>query len=149
MLRVGVIGCGGMGRDHIRRLTEKIQGAEVVAVSDVFEESAKKAAEICGAKVYADSKELINAENVDAVFIVSPGFAHVDSLLQAIEAGKRIFCEKPLCTTAEDCLKVVKDQGSTCNRRIRRAADPSLYTQKSRGRYQLQYTNGCARYRNP
>lgn len=39
MLRVGVIGCGGMGRDHIRRLTEKIQGAEVVAVSDVFEES--------------------------------------------------------------------------------------------------------------
>ena len=108
MLRVGVIGCGGMGRDHIRRLTEKIQGAEVVAVSDVFEESARKAAEICGAKVYADSKELINAENVDAVFIVSPGFAHVDSLLQAIEAGKRIFCEKPLCTTAEDCLKVVK-----------------------------------------
>ena len=97
-----------MGRDHIRRLTEKIQGAEVVAVSDVFEESARKAAEICGAKVYADSKELINAENVDAVFIVSPGFAHVDSLLQAIEAGKRIFCEKPLCTTAEDCLKVVK-----------------------------------------
>ena len=75
MLRVGVIGCGGMGRDHIRRLTEKIQGAEVVAVSDVFEESARKAAEICGAKVYADSKELINAENVDAVFIVSPGFA--------------------------------------------------------------------------
>ena len=108
MLRVGVIGCGGMGRDHIRRLTEKIQGAEVVAVSDVFEESARKAAEICGAKVYADSKELINAENVDAVFIVSPGFAHVDSLLQAIEAAKRIFCEKPLCTTAEDCLKVVK-----------------------------------------
>ena len=41
-LRVGVIGCGGMGRDHIRRLTEKIQGAEVVAVSDVFEESARK-----------------------------------------------------------------------------------------------------------
>ena len=108
MLRVGIIGCGGMGRDHIRRLTEKIQGAEVVAVSDVFEESAKKAAEICGAKVYTDSRELINAEDVDAVFIVSPGFAHVDSLLQAIEAGKRIFCEKPLCTTAEDCLKVVK-----------------------------------------
>ena len=50
MLRVGVIGCGGMGKDHIRRLTNKIQGAEVVAVSDVFEESAKQAAEICGAK---------------------------------------------------------------------------------------------------
>ncbi len=49
MLNVGVIGCGGMGRDHIRRLTEKIQGAEVVAVSDVFEEC-QKAAEICWSK---------------------------------------------------------------------------------------------------
>lgn len=107
MLRVGVIGCGGMGKDHIRRLTNKIQGAEVVAVSDVFEESAKAAAAICNAKVYTDADALINDPDVDAVFIVSPGFAHVDSLLSAIKAGKRIFCEKPLCTTAEDCLKVV------------------------------------------
>ena len=98
MLRVGVIGCGGMGKDHIRRLTNKIQGAEVVAVSDVFEESAKQAAEICGAKVYTDANELIHDPEVDAVFIVSPGFAHVDSLLAAIKTGKRIFCEKPLCT---------------------------------------------------
>lgn len=108
MLRVGVIGCGGMGRDHIKRLTDKIQGAEVVAVSDVFEESAKQAAAICGAKIYQDSAELIKAPEVDAVFIVSPGFAHTEPLLQAIEAGKRVFCEKPLCTTAEDCLKIVK-----------------------------------------
>ena len=42
MLNVGVIGCGGMGKDHIKRLTEKIQGAQVVAVSDVFEEGAKE-----------------------------------------------------------------------------------------------------------
>ena len=44
MLNVGVIGCGGMGKDHIKRLTNKIQGANVVAVSDVFEEGAKEAA---------------------------------------------------------------------------------------------------------
>lgn len=42
MLNVGVIGCGGMGKDHIKRLTEKIQGAQVVAVSDVFEEGSKR-----------------------------------------------------------------------------------------------------------
>ena len=68
MLRVGVIGCGGMGRDHIKRITERTQGAEVVAVSDVFEEGAKKAAEIAGgAKVYTDGKALINDPDVDAV----------------------------------------------------------------------------------
>lgn len=42
MLRVGVIGCGGMGKDHIRRLTNKIQGAVVTAVSDVFEKVQKR-----------------------------------------------------------------------------------------------------------
>lgn len=42
MLNVGVIGCGGMGRDHIARITNRIQGAQVVAVCDVFEEGAKK-----------------------------------------------------------------------------------------------------------
>lgn len=100
MLNVGVIGCGGMGKDHIKRLTNKIQGAKVVAVSDVFEEGAKEAAALAGgAKVYTDGKDLINDPDVDAVFIVSPGFAHTDSLLQAIEAGKRVFCEKPLATT--------------------------------------------------
>lgn len=108
MLNVGVIGCGRMGKEHINRLTNKVQGAQVVAVSDVFEESAKKAAQICGAKVYTDANDLINDPNVDAVCIVSPGFAHIESLITAIKAGKRIFCEKPLCTTAEDCLKVVK-----------------------------------------
>ena len=67
MLKVGVIGCGGMGRDHIKRLTERTQGAQVVAVSDVFEEGAKKAAQIAGgAKVYTDSKALISDPEVEA-----------------------------------------------------------------------------------
>ncbi len=63
-------------------------------MSDVFEESAKQAAEICGAKVYTDANALINDNNVDAVFIVSPGFAHVDSLLEAIKAGKKNILRK-------------------------------------------------------
>jgi len=113
MLKIGVIGCGGMGKDHISRLVNKIQGAKVAAVSDVIEESAKEAAKICGAKVYAEAKDLIAAPEVDAVFIVSPGFAHTKPLLQAIEAGKRVFCEKPLATTAEDCLKIVEAEAAS------------------------------------
>lgn len=108
MLRVGVIGCGGMGKDHIKRLTNKVQGVEVVAVSDVFEEGARAAAAICNAKVYTDGSALINDPDVDAIVITSPGFAHAESILQAIEVGKPIFSEKPLATTAGDCLKIVK-----------------------------------------
>lgn len=109
MLRIGVIRCGGMGRDHIKRIAERTQGAKVVAVSDVFEEGAKKAAEIAGgAKVYTDGKALINDPEVDAVLIVSPGFVHCEDLLEVIKVGKRVFFEKPLCTTADDCKRVME-----------------------------------------
>ena len=115
MLRVGVIGCGAMGRSHIDRITNKTRGAEVVAVSDVFEESARKAAGIAGnsCKVYTRGKDLINDPDVDMVVIVSPGFAHKDDLLEAIKAGKRVFCEKPLCTTAADCKTVMDAEAAS------------------------------------
>lgn len=109
MLHVGVIGCGGMGRSHIDRLTNRTQGAEVVAVADMVDALVEKGAAIAGpnCKKYKSEADLINDPAVDAVFIVTPGFAHKEALLMAIKAGKRIFCEKPLCTTAEDCLEVI------------------------------------------
>lgn len=112
MLKVGVIGCGKMGQDHIKRLTEKTQGAQVTAVFDVMQENAKAAAAICSATIHSTEKELIESDQVDAVLIVSPGFAHKEPLLQAIAAGKHIFCEKPLCTTAADCLEVVQAEAA-------------------------------------
>ena len=115
MLRIGVIGCGAMGRSHIDRITRKTRGAAVTAVSDVFEEGARKAAEIAGkdCKVYTNGKDLIADPDVDAVLIVSPGFAHKDDLIEAIKAGKRIFCEKPLCTTAVDCRTVMEAEAAS------------------------------------
>ena len=115
MLRVGVIGCGAMGRSHIERITYKTRGAEVVAVSDVFEENALKAAGIAGknCRVFTSGKDLINDPDVDAVVIVSPGFAHKDDLLESIKSGKRVFCEKPLCTTAEDCKTIMEAEAAS------------------------------------
>lgn len=104
-----------MGRSHIDRITDKIRGAEVAAVSDVFEEGARKAAKTAGdnCKVYTNGKDLINDPDIGAVMIVSPGFAHKEDLLEAVKAGKRIFCEKPLCTTAEDCRTVMEAEASS------------------------------------
>lgn len=66
MFNVGVIGCGGMGRDHIKRITERIQGAQVVTVADMVEELALKGKELAGegCKIYKDGKDLIHDANV-------------------------------------------------------------------------------------
>ena len=91
MLKVGVVGCGMIGQEHIKRLSKKLQGVQVVAVSDVFEEGARKAAGICGAKVYTDGADLVADPDVEAVVVTSPGFAHKETVLQAIAAGKEYF----------------------------------------------------------
>ena len=107
LLRVGVIGTGAIGLEHIGRMTNKLVGAKVVAVTDINEESARKAAGICGARLEPNGASLICASDVDAVMVTSIGFAHAESVLQAIEAGKPVFCEKPLATTSADCKKIV------------------------------------------
>lgn len=107
MLNVGVIGCGGMGRDHIRRLTNVITSTKVVAVSDVFEEGGKKVAEQYGVKFYKEGADLINDPEVQAVVVCTADPFHAPLVLECIKAGKYVFCEKPLAPTAEDCKKVV------------------------------------------
>ena len=79
MLHVGVIGCGGMGRSHIDRLTNRTQGAEVVAVADMVDALVEKGAAIAGpnCKKYKSEADLINDPAVDAVFIVTPAARYV------------------------------------------------------------------------
>ncbi|MDD5987064.1 MAG: Gfo/Idh/MocA family oxidoreductase [Eubacteriales bacterium] len=107
MLRIGLIGCGRMGRDHVERVTKRVADAEIVAVSDVIKENVDKAVAICGGRAYEDPMELIEAEDVDAVMVVSPGFAHEEQIIHAVELGKPVFTEKPMATTAAACRRIV------------------------------------------
>lgn len=106
-LRVGVIGTGMIGQDHIRRLTRVLSGVVVTAVSDIDRDRAVAAAP-AGAVVHDTPQALIRADNVDAVVICSWGPAHEEQLLDCVAAGKPVFCEKPLVTTEAAALKIIE-----------------------------------------
>ncbi|QPL04892.1 MULTISPECIES: Gfo/Idh/MocA family protein [Actinomyces] len=107
-IRIGLIGAGGMGRAHLARIANDLSGAVITAVADINHDAAVSAAEPYGAKAYDSSEALINAPEVDAVVIATFGKAHAPDVIRCIEAGKYVLCEKPLATTAEDCLRIME-----------------------------------------
>ncbi|WP_265446697.1 Gfo/Idh/MocA family protein [Flexivirga meconopsidis] len=106
-LRIGMIGPGAMGRSHLARLRSDVPGAAVVAVSDLDLARAARVADESGAVACVDSTSLITSPQVDAVMICSAGSAHSTDVITAIEAGKPVFCEKPLAPTAQECVEIV------------------------------------------
>ena len=109
-LRIGVIGTGAIGQDHARRITNTLTGGKIVAVTDVNPEQAKAAVKNLHleAEIYDNGHDLIKAEEVDAVIVTSWGPTHEEFVLASIAAGKPVFCEKPLATTADGCRRIVE-----------------------------------------
>lgn len=107
-LKVGVIGTGMIGQDHIRRITYVVSGAEVVAVTDANQTVAQEvAAGLRNATAHANGQDLIGDENVDAVIVCSWGPTHEEYVLASIGVGKPVFCEKPLAPTEDACRRII------------------------------------------
>ncbi|WP_026534287.1 Gfo/Idh/MocA family oxidoreductase [Arthrobacter sp. H14] len=107
-IRVGVIGAGIMGADHIRNLSRNIGSAKVSYVADVDRQRAESAAAVAGANPTTDPGELIASGDVDAVLIASHDSTHAELILESFEAGKPVLCEKPLAPSVEEGRRVVK-----------------------------------------
>ncbi|MEU7860606.1 Gfo/Idh/MocA family oxidoreductase [Nonomuraea sp. NPDC049141] len=117
-IKVGVIGTGNIGTDHVTRLASQVVGSKVAAVFDVDIARAERVAAGAGAVTRATALEVIEDPMVDAVVIASPGDLHAEQVLACIAAGKPVLCEKPLATTTADCLKVVEAEVSSGRRLI-------------------------------
>ncbi len=95
-MKVGVIGTGAMGRNHVRVYSEI---AELAGVSDAFEEAGRKVAEQYGTDFYANYGELLT--NVEAVSIATPTVTHYEIAKAAMEAGVHVLVEKPVTDSIE------------------------------------------------
>lgn len=119
---VGIIGAGKMGRIHATNIARGIPNARLVAVSDVVEDSAKKlAAEFGVPNVFADYLRLVENREVQAIVIATPTLLKPQIVKFACEAGKHIFCEKPIAMTLHDADQVLRS------------------TQKSPAKFQVGY----------
>jgi myo-inositol 2-dehydrogenase/D-chiro-inositol 1-dehydrogenase len=117
-VRVGVIGTGMIGQDHIRRITQVLSGGAITAVTDVDQVRAEQVASgLPGTTVHPAGRDLIGDSDVDAVLVTSWGATHEEHVLAAIGAGKPVFCEKPLATTKEACQRII-DAEMAAGRRL-------------------------------
>ncbi|EFL28819.1 inositol 2-dehydrogenase [Streptomyces himastatinicus ATCC 53653] len=110
-VRIGVIGAGNMGADHVATLHRQVSGAEVTLVADIDKErAASVAGTVPGARSTDDAYAVIGDLEVDAVVIASHDTTHADLSLAAVRAGKPVLCEKPLAPSLEECVRVVREE---------------------------------------
>jgi myo-inositol 2-dehydrogenase/D-chiro-inositol 1-dehydrogenase len=107
MLEVAVIGTGFIGSVHARNIARH-PDAELVAVSDANIEFAKQIAATTGAEAVTDIAEIFNNKDIRAVLIATPTDTHVDYLKRAADAGKAIYCEKPIGLDYQEAEKAVR-----------------------------------------
>lgn len=108
MIRIGLVGCGGIMGAHVPGLKAVEGRAVVTAACDVNREAAERRASETnpGAAIYTDWKAMLADDVVDAVDCALPHHLHRDAIVDAAEAGKHILTEKPLCTTLEEARDI-------------------------------------------
>ncbi len=108
-IRVGIIGVGSQGYNyHLLGLLEHGEeyGCEIAAVCDVYRRRLKRAMEKAGCEGFMDYREVLGRDDIDAVIIVTPDHWHAKIAIEAMEAGKHVYCEKPMTLTIEQAFQV-------------------------------------------
>jgi myo-inositol 2-dehydrogenase/D-chiro-inositol 1-dehydrogenase len=103
-LSFGLIGAGWIGSFHAETLARRLPGARLAAVADPVPGAAER---LPAPRAYRDPLDLIADRSVDAVAICSPAATHADLVVAAAQAGKHVFCEKPMALTLDDADRAI------------------------------------------
>lgn len=105
-INMALIGCGGMGRSHMRRARD-LPELNFAAYVDALEDAAASACHEFGGRYHTTDVETVwDDDNIDAVLIATHHDSHTPFATQAAAAGKHIFLEKPMALTIEECLEI-------------------------------------------
>lgn len=107
-VRIGIIGCGQIAQQHMRNYRD-IPEAEMVAFADVNREAAERsAAEYGVANVTTDFRELLRRDDIDAVDVCLHNNFHMPATVAALDAGKHVYCEKPMAGSYRDAVTMME-----------------------------------------
>jgi predicted dehydrogenase len=106
-IHFGVIGTGAMGTGHLSELVKRSEqdNVQCLAVCDVFQRRLSKAISLCQGQGYRDYRRLLERKDIDAVLIATPDHWHAKMAIDAMEAGKHVYVEKPMTLTVEQAIQ--------------------------------------------
>ena len=111
-ISMGHLGVGGMGSGHLRQMVDMAKRPEynvrIAAVCDIYGPRLERAKAASGAKGYHAHEDLLADKDVDAVIIATPAHNHAHQTIDALEAGKDVYCEKPMTLYWEDAKRVAE-----------------------------------------
>jgi predicted dehydrogenase len=108
--KIGILGCGNRSKAHISALNG-VPEIEIAALCDVLGHKMEARAKLIrrgpAPRQYVDMEKMLGQEDLDAIAVVLPNHMHKRAVLASLQAGKHVFCEKPMALTVADCNEMI------------------------------------------
>ena len=147
-LKAGVVGAGIIGKSHVRRYMEMSGGVELTALADIDEAEARRVAQSNGIpRVFTDCRGLIAMEELDTVDVCLPNFLHAPVSIAALEAGKHVYCEKPMARTGDEA-KAMYEAAQKAGKQLH-VQMGTVFTREMKGRQAAHHEGALKRTDTP